>query len=315
MAEQYVLGEHMFQTQGSGSFTAHQDLIAGGTILNAQQTNSLVDLPSHTPWGCDAPPRTRTSTLKWTGKVLRLRKQRGPFPCLSYRTIRDLLDAGSVSWKYYSPPVNGGEGKLWNAFDAIKAVRNDSYEWGTNVTFSNTQIFNDITYNHAPFSLVGRSRSRRIRSSGPGPGSGPSWIASLVNAIGESPYWDSTAIVILWDDWGGFYDNLPPPFFDHWGGLGFRVPFLVVSPYAREAMPSQPGYISPTQYEYREHLKVHRRDLQSRQPRHAAGSARKQHCRLFRLHAATADVPANSLELFKEFLHAQSALATPRRHE
>jgi phospholipase C len=78
---------------------------------------------------------------------------------------------------------------------------------------------------------------------------GPSWVASIVNAIGESPYWKSSAVVIVWDDWGGFYDNVPPPFRDHGGGLGFRVAMLVVSPYARK------GYISHTQYEFASILK------------------------------------------------------------
>jgi phospholipase C len=68
-------------------------------------------------------------------------------------------------------------------------------------------------------------------------------VASVVNAIGESSYWESTAIVVVWDDWGGLYDNLNPPQVGY-GGLGFRVPALVVSPYAK------PGYISQTQYEF-----------------------------------------------------------------
>lgn len=72
---------------------------------------------------------------------------------------------------------------------------------------------------------------------------GPSWVASIVNAIGESGYWKSTAIVIVWDDWGGLYDNMPPKVLDY-GGLGFRVPAIVVSPYAK------PGYISQTNYEF-----------------------------------------------------------------
>ena len=68
IAKQYVLVDHMFQTQGSGSFTAHQDLIAGGTAIN--QWESLVDFPSHTPWGCDAPKKpvmTTTSLLEGPG--------------------------------------------------------------------------------------------------------------------------------------------------------------------------------------------------------------------------------------------------------
>ena len=84
---------------------------------------------------------------------------------------------------------------------------------------------------------------------------GPSWVASIVNAIGESSYWNTTAIVVVWDDWGGFYDHVPPPFFDTWGGLGFRVPMLLASPYARETAPSHPGYVSHTTYEFGSILK------------------------------------------------------------
>jgi phospholipase C len=80
---------------------------------------------------------------------------------------------------------------------------------------------------------------------------GPSWVASVVDAIGESTYWDSTAIFVIWDDWGGFYDNaVPQQFKDNLGGLGFRVPCLVVSPYAIAGQSSQGGYISHTQYEF-----------------------------------------------------------------
>jgi phospholipase C len=84
---------------------------------------------------------------------------------------------------------------------------------------------------------------------------GPSWVAGVVNAVGESPYWQNTAIVVVWDDWGGFYDHEPPPFFDNWGGLGFRVPMMVVSAYARIGSGSQGGYISHTQYEFGSILK------------------------------------------------------------
>ncbi|MBV8116818.1 MAG: hypothetical protein JOZ01_02505, partial [Candidatus Eremiobacteraeota bacterium] len=67
---------------------------------------------------------------------------------------------------------------------------------------------------------------------------------SVVNAIGKNKtLWQSTAIVVIWDDWGGFYDNVPPPQLDY-QGLGFRVPMLVVSPYAKA------GFVSHTQYEF-----------------------------------------------------------------
>jgi phospholipase C len=254
MAEQYVLADQMFQTQGSGSFTAHQDLIAGATILNAPtDTKSLVDYPSHRPWGCDAPAATKTSILLWKNKKILDEFDKGPFPCLTYGTMRDLLDAKSVSWKYYSPPEPNGTGSLWNAFDAIAAVRQGS-EWHTNIAKTNI-FFSDVSGGTLP--AVSWIVPENPDSDHPGTKNdeGPSWVASVVNAIGESSYWDSTAIVILWDDWGGFYDHVPPPFSDHWGGLGFRVPMMVVSPYARENYPSEPGYISHTQYEFGSVLK------------------------------------------------------------
>ena len=249
IAQQYVLGDAMFATQGSGSFTAHQDLIAGGTMLDAHQTKSVVDFPSAKPWGCDAPAGTVTSLLVGDGKKKPKRQyDKGPFPCFTYATLRDLLDASSVSWRYYSPKEPGGSGALWNAFDAIKAVREGS-EWTTNIATPNS-FFNDVS--GGTLANVSWIVPDSTNSDHPGNGSdtGPSWVASIVNAVGESPYWDSTAIIVVWDDWGGFYDNAPPPFFDSWGGLGFRVGMLVASPYARLGASSQPGYISHTQYEF-----------------------------------------------------------------
>jgi phospholipase C len=177
---------------------------------------------------------------------------KGPFPCMSYMTLRDLLDAKKVSWKYYSPPVPGNTGKYWNAFDAIDAVR-EGPEWTTNIA-QPTVFFSDLTSGTLP--AVSWVVPDNPNSDHPTTHDmGPSWVASVVNAVGQSSYWDSTAIIVLWDDWGGFYDNEPPPFFDHWGGLGFRVPMLIVSPYARETSSTQTGYISHTQYEFGSILK------------------------------------------------------------
>jgi phospholipase C len=73
----------------------------------------------------------------------------------------------------------------------------------------------------------------------PGSGTvdGPDWVASIVNAIGQSQFWNSTAIFVTWDDWGGWYDHVLPPRIDEMG-FGFRVPLLVVSPWAKH------GYVS-----------------------------------------------------------------------
>jgi phospholipase C len=263
IAQHYVLADHMFQTQGSGSYTAHQDLIRGSTTIDEAKTQSLVDFPSALPWGCDAPvsPPTVTSLLVWNGSALKNEHNAGPFPCSNkfpgsgayYETLRDLLDAKGVSWKYYTPRVPG-LGSYWDAFDTIYPVRYGP-EWGTNVTYGNTVIFTDIKNNSLP--AVSWLIPDELNSDHPGNNSdtGPSWVASIVNTIGESSYWDSTAIIVVWDDWGGFYDPVPPPFFDHWGGLGFRVPMLLVSAYARKGTGNDGGYISPTRYEFGSILK------------------------------------------------------------
>jgi phospholipase C len=86
-------------------------------------------------------------------------------------------------------------------------------------------------------------------------GSGPSWVSSIVNAIGNSPYWANTAIIITWDDWGGWYDHVPPKVINDgvsWGSgyiYGFRVPLIVVSPYAKAA------YISHNTHDFGSILK------------------------------------------------------------
>ena len=61
---------------------------------------------------------------------------------------------------------------------------------------------------------------------------GQAWVTRLVNAVMRGPDWDSTAIFLAWDDWGGFYDHVEPPVVDS-SGYGLRVPGLVISPYAR----------------------------------------------------------------------------------
>jgi phospholipase C len=226
MAKDYALADHMFQTQGSGSFTAHQDLIAGGTQIDA--THSIVDDPTKRPWGCPAPAGAVTSLIT-TG--LRYQRNAGPFPCLSYATLADLLDAKGVSWKYYTPAWRGNTGAIWNAFLAIDAVFNKSGEWNEHVSQPETTIFTDISARKLP--AMSWLIPDGINSDHPAYASdtGPSWVASVVNAVGESSYWKSTAIIIVWDDWGGFYDPLEPPPLDRQGGPGFRVPAIVISPY------------------------------------------------------------------------------------
>ncbi len=118
---------------------------------------------------------------------------------------------------------HGDTAGIWSAFDAIKAVRY-SADWKKNVTRSNKLFFSDVAKRKLPAvswitpdGLNSDHPAEHTRAAppcgngGPPGDTGPSWVASIVNTIGESPYWDSTAIVILWDDWGGFYDHVAPP--------------------------------------------------------------------------------------------------------
>jgi len=281
IAQQWVLADHMFQTQGSGSFTAHQDLIRGGTCITStascntpsSQTASLVDTPDGMPWACTAPSQTVTYTINSSGDV----KKNGPYPCSKdfpdygsdgYITLRDRLDAAGVSWKYYTPCFTGYtgngcspssgcpdcDGDLLNAFAVIWPVY-DGSEWGTNVSMPQTNIFNDIKDGKLPaVSWVIPDDDDSDHPDDP-VDDGPEWVASVVNAVGGSSYWKSSVVIVVWDDWGGFYDNAVPPFQDKYGGLGFRVPALILSPYALKGSSSQGGYVAHTQYEFGSILK------------------------------------------------------------
>jgi phospholipase C len=259
LAKEYALGDHLFQTQGSGSFTAHQDLVAGGTDIadtacgTYNPTCALIDYPgphNYTDWGCGAPVGTTISLLTQQGQYL---PWAGPFPCLTYPTptMRDLFDGAGVTWKYYSPPYKAKtSGAMWDAFAAISAVYNGP-EWNTNVSMPECNIFSDLANGTLPqFSWVVPEQNNSDHPGGLKTiDHGPQWVGAVVDAIGRSQYWKSTAIAIVWDDWGGFYDHEPPAFFDNMGGLGFRVPLLVVSPYVPK------GEISQTQYEFASVLK------------------------------------------------------------
>jgi phospholipase C len=252
LAKSYGIADHMFQTQGSASFTAHQDLIEGGSEIvdsncgASEPECSVIDLPNENKnWGCAAQDTAVTNLLTTAGDY---ELGKGPFPCLTYpdKTMPDLLDAAGVSWKYYAPPYKGGTaGAEWNAAAALKEVYSGP-DWKKNVSMPQTNIFNDITAGTLP--AVSWLIPTQVDSDHPhlptSQDDGPDWVASVVNAVGQSSYWDSTAIIVTWDDFGGLYDEVPPAFFDNQGGLGFRVPMLVISPWVKEHT------ISQTQYEF-----------------------------------------------------------------
>lgn len=241
IARKYTLADHFFPTERSASFPAHQDILSGNALVGKDST--WIDIPSSTPWGCDAPAGTTTSLLFSDGHT---ENWTGPRPCHDRKTLATLLDAAGLSWKYYVPST--GTGNIWNGFRVIPSVFYGP-EWKTNIVSPSYSILNDIKRGH--LANVSWVVPNTWDSDHPGESTtdiGPEWIAAIVNTVGRSSYWKSTAIVVLWDDWGGEYDHVPPPQLD-WKGLGIRVPLLIVSAY------SKPGYISHTQYEFGSILK------------------------------------------------------------
>ena len=228
LARQYVLGDRMFQSNTGPSFVAHQYMIAG-------QSANVAENPSGPVWGCDADPSETAAVVGPNGTDLP-----GVYPCFDYLTAADLLDEKGVTWRYYAP-ADGADNFSLSAYQAIRHIRFGK-DWQDNVISPQTRVLTDIQ--NGELAQVTWIVPDLAHSDHPGSGSkeGPDWVASIVNAIGKSPYWNSTVIFISWDDWGGWYDHVDPPKVDAMGP-GFRVPLLIVSPYARH------GYITHQNHE------------------------------------------------------------------
>ncbi|HWD00109.1 MAG TPA: alkaline phosphatase family protein, partial [Candidatus Sulfopaludibacter sp.] len=217
LASAYTLGDRMFASNSGPSFPAHMYMIAGqaGVISQGQQGSVSGNPSSSTmttarPAGCDATVDTSVTVIGPNGTDLP-----NVFPCLEFPTVADLLDANGVTWRYYAPQLTN----LWSPFEAINHIRFGP-DWNKNV--SNQQVFTDLQNgNLAQMTWVIPGYFYSDHAGSGATANGPDWVASIVNAIGQSQYWNSTAILISWDDWGGWYDHVPPPQVDYMG-LGFR---------------------------------------------------------------------------------------------
>jgi phospholipase C len=228
MADRYVLGDRMFTSHIDASFVSHQYIIAG-------QASSSVNLPE-TLWGCDGGPADEVFTLtrsRGYGKQI--------IACFDNETLGDELDAAGLTWHYYASAL-GSDGDSWSAYQAIKHIY-EGPDWTADVISPQTKFITDVRVGTLSTVTWIAPTCETSDHSGCEGKKGPSWVASLVNAVGKSKYWDSTAIFVYWDEWGGWYDHVPPPYVDY-DGLGFRVPLLVISPYAKK------HYVSHVQYEH-----------------------------------------------------------------
>ncbi len=232
MAQQYAFGDEMFASNVDGSsFVAHQYLIAG-------QASATVNFPDSNEWGCEG---GQYDTIQTLNQQRHIRYGHRIPVCLDNQTLGDELDNAGISWRYYTASVPNGDGAYWNAYSAINHIYNGP-DWKADVKSPQKLFFTDVTNGNLPAVSWITPTCENSDHAGCGANTGPAWVASIVNAIGQSQYWSSTAIFVTWDDPGGWYDHVPPKMLDY-DGLGFRVPLLVISPYARAA------YVSHTNYE------------------------------------------------------------------
>ncbi len=233
-ASQYVLADNMFASNIDASFVAHQYLIAGWA-------NHAVNYQRGSTWGCGNPQPLRSLTQK---------RKIGPWEagCFTYGTLATELEAAGFDWRYYAGGKGTGTGYLWSAFAASSAVYNGP-DW-SKVISPPSQVLTDAANGNLVTGVTWVAPTLANSDHADSDSTtGPSWVASVVNAIGQNPaLWNTTAIFIVWDDWGGWYDHVAPQMLD-FDGLGFRVPMIVVSPYARR------GYVTHVQYEFGSILK------------------------------------------------------------
>lgn len=227
-AHQFVLADRMFSSLQGPSFPNHLYTVAaqsGGAIGNPTGTKVI--------WGCDADSTSQVAVKDSSGHLTL------QFPCFDFQTIADSLQSAGISWRYYAPGF-GQHGYAWSALDAINHIRNGPL-WSSNVV-ADSQFALDAQTGNLPsvsWLVTGHASEHPVDSTC----FGENWTVQQINAIMQGPDWNSTAIFLTWDDFGGFYDHVPPPGVDQFG-LGPRVPLLIISPFAK------PGFISHTQYEF-----------------------------------------------------------------
>lgn len=243
IAEQFAFGDEMFATNQGPSFPAHQYLVSGSSAIANGSPYSILNNPtlsnnsSYNYGGCDSPKGTIVGTINMTTGTS------GPnaYPCFFRKSLINSFIGSKVTWRYYQAAPGAG---LWNAIDDLHYIWNNKTLYNANVVSPPSQFLTDVQNGKlAQVTWVTPTAAASDHASVTD-GSGPSWVSSIVNTVAASPFWSSTAIVITWDDWGGWYDHVAPTVRNP-NELSFRVPLLVVSPYI-----VSPGYVSHTNYEF-----------------------------------------------------------------
>jgi phospholipase C len=236
-ASEYVLGDNFFASAQGPSFPNHLFAIAatsGGAHENPPQGQDLLTEHHRSTglfkaWGCDSLPSAYVRVFDSEGN------SKDVPPCFDFLTEGDLLTKAGIPWTYYAA-TQFQNGYIWSAYDAVRHIRSDPTVWQEHifpvdsfVRHAREGLLAPVTWVTPRFELSEHPEYSFCN--------GENWTTRVVNAIMNGPNWNDTAIFITWDDYGGFYDHVPPPQVDDFG-FGIRVPLLVISPYAKQ------GYVS-----------------------------------------------------------------------
>lgn len=242
-ARDFVLQDHMFEPVRSWSLPTHLYMVsewAGtcatiGDPMSCKAERAYFNLP-------DLPRDVRIA-----GKLVPELPGRPDYP---WTDLTYLLHANHVSWAYYvmdgfepdcrndqsscrRKPQSARTPGIWNPLPSFDDVKEDDQLGNVKDT---SLFFRDLRNGTLP-AVSWLAPSNRYSEHPPGRiSAGQAYVTGIVNAVMRSKYWDSTAIFLSWDDWGGFYDHVAPPDVNYFG-YGLRVPGLVISAYARK------GYI------------------------------------------------------------------------
>ena len=237
-AENFVLQDHMFEPNASWSLPSHLFMVSGWSAECTEHDQ----------------PSSCTNELEGPDRPTDLRKQerRGntqtSTPDYAWTDLTYLLHKNGIDWGYYvapgtepdceddeattcvAPKQNASTPGIWNPLPYFDTVKDDDQ-------LDNIQDVSNFYVQAQEGTLPAVSwvvPSHRDSEHPPALVSdGQEYVTGLINALMSGPDWDSTAIFLAWDDWGGFYDHVPPPQIDQ-NGYGLRVPGLLISPFARQ---------------------------------------------------------------------------------
>jgi phospholipase C len=245
-ARHFLLADRMFSSIHSSSFPGHLYTIGASSnnVITVPVSVTGADLGQNR-WGCDASHLYQAITVDSVWNYL------NTWPCYDYPVLADNLTKAGLTWKYYAP-FHGEAGYVYSTLNAIRHIRN-SPTWAQNVV-EWYQFQQDALSGNLPQVswLVPLNDYNDHPETPPAPVNsvcmGENWLVSAMNAVMQGPDWDSTAVFVTWDDWGGFYDHVNPPVVDAFG-LGLRVPLIVISPWVKG------GKVSHSVYEFSSVLK------------------------------------------------------------